>query len=155
MDTAVDNVLAHFGKKGMKWGVRNSSKGSDSSEVTVSSKSTRKGPVLVAKGGKNLPPDEVAKIAAAVNQKAKVSGISSVSNTDLKVAVDRMNMEQSYKRAVAANQSKGVLKTAVNSIVKATFNNEVKSLSKGNQGPVLKQIKVSLDDPYTGKHIKK
>ena len=98
----VGSVIAHYGKKGMKWGVR---KSRTTTDVTVTPKKTR----LVTKGGTHQPPHEDAVKAAALRQKAKKSGSHSLSNQELKHLNERLNMEARYAQLTGNN---GKTKTA-------------------------------------------
>jgi 2'-5' RNA ligase len=71
MSNSLEDVLAHFGVRGMRWGVRKN-------------KST--GPVS---------PD--ASNAATIKEKMKTGGIHSLSNKEIQDAVTRMNLEQQLK----------------------------------------------------------
>lgn len=76
------DVLAHVGVKGMKWGVRKSRSA-------------------------DRPVSDDAKAASAVRTTAKTSGTAALSNRDLQTAITRMNLEQQYSRLSANNRSPG------------------------------------------------
>ncbi len=89
-ESFTEAFLAHYGKKGMKWGVRNDSSRS---------------------GGKTLPASDDAIKTAAIRQQVKSSAFKStsirtapLSNAELKTAVDRMNLEQQYSRLETASR---------------------------------------------------
>lgn len=67
----IDHILAHYGTKGMKWGVRR----------------------------KNSPgmSEDVAKVEASKN-KIKIGGTKSLSNAELQSLVTRANLEQQWSR---------------------------------------------------------
>lgn len=67
----VDEILAHFGVKGMHWGQH--------------------------KADRPQPSEDHAK-TAAVKAKAKSGGVKALSNKDLQDAIARMNLEQQYSR---------------------------------------------------------
>jgi hypothetical protein len=69
----VDTFLAHYGVKGMRWGVR---------------------------GGKTPKesPSKDSAAATALRNRAKVSKVKALSNTELQQAINRMNLEQQFKR---------------------------------------------------------
>ena len=71
MSSAVDDVLAHYGKKGMKWGVRNA--------PTRSSSASRD-----------------SRTAMRAKQKAKKGGVQSLSNEELRNLNQRLQLEQKY-----------------------------------------------------------
>lgn len=74
----VDAVLAHFGIKGMKWGQR------------------KKNPVSREAGFK-----------AGIKNQVRRQKVASVSNQDLQRAIERMRLEQDFKR-LAVNEKSGV-----------------------------------------------
>lgn len=93
----VDEILEHYGVKGMKWGVRKDQ--SSSSGPTAVETKTIKGHVITT-GGKGHEPSEDALNAAIGKQKAKKSGLASLSNKELQAVVTRMNLEQQYSRLI-------------------------------------------------------
>lgn len=80
----IEEVLAHFGVKGMHWGVRRRSKIDTSSED--------------AKG------------AAEAKAKIKKGGTKSLSNKELQALVTRMNLEQQFDRLSSTGGSSKVSK---------------------------------------------
>lgn len=71
--SAVDDVLQHFGVKGMRWGSRKSIPGKES-------------------------PSRDSAEATALRQRAKRSKVKALSNAELQQAINRMNLEQQFKR---------------------------------------------------------
>lgn len=69
--TTVETFFAHYGVKGMKWGV-NRKKNNPASADSAASTSTRKA--------------------------AKKKGVHTVSNAELQAAIRRMQLEQDFKR---------------------------------------------------------
>jgi hypothetical protein len=97
-DEFVDDFLEHYGVKGMKWGVRKS-------EVpTGETKVTQKGKKLKGEGGKGLSPHPDATKAAISKQKAKGSGLQSLSNKELKDLQTRLNLEKNVRELSVADK---------------------------------------------------
>lgn len=87
----LEEFIAHFGVKGMKWGVRRF--GRDTSPGVIRTKV----PVSSSEDHQR---------AALVGAKAKKhGGIHSLSNDELKVLTSRLNLENDYARLVGNNQS--------------------------------------------------
>ena len=78
--SSLDDVMAHFGVRGMRWGVRRKS------------------------GGSSHPETEDAKKTAVSTAKVKSSGTKSLSTKDLQDLVTRMNLEQQYSRLSTQNK---------------------------------------------------
>lgn len=78
---SLDDVLAHYGIRGMKWGVRRTKKQLNSAHTS-----------------------EDATKAHEYKTRAKTSGTSSLSNKELQHLVNRMNLEQQYGRLASNNK---------------------------------------------------
>lgn len=92
------NVLKHYGKKGMKWGVRKSDSARDgAADGTVRVDVTSKGK-LKPSGGRGFTPKEEAVKKVATQQVARKSGLHTLTNKELQDAVTRMNLEQQFVR---------------------------------------------------------
>lgn len=78
-DVGVDNFLAHFGIRGMKWGVRRA----EGSDGTVST------------GVKEGKVSDAAQ-AHAIAAKAKSQGLDSLSNVEMKALITRLKLETQY-----------------------------------------------------------
>lgn len=99
------DFLAHYGVKGMKWGVRRDNpSGSGPQEVTIT-KNRRGKTVVKGGGGHGTSSDAVNTITA--KQKAKASGISSLSDKELREAINRMNMEKQFAQLSQPELSPG------------------------------------------------
>jgi hypothetical protein len=88
--TAVENILTHFGVKGMKWGVRRNRP----SAVTVTDKRKK----IKTSGGYKRPASSDAVRARSLGQVGKKSGLKSLSDAELSAYTRRLNLEQSVRR---------------------------------------------------------
>jgi hypothetical protein len=77
-DVELTKILMHFGIKGMKWGQR-----------------------------KQRPVSGDAKAKATVKEKVKKDKVASVSNLQLRTAIQRMQLEQDFKR-LATNEKPAI-----------------------------------------------
>lgn len=90
--TAVSNILAHHGVKGMKWGVRKAR--GETREVSAETSTNRVGKATIkTSGGENHPahPDAIA--ARVIRQKLVKSGSHSLSNAEIQQLANRYNLE--------------------------------------------------------------
>lgn len=100
----LDDTLAHYGIRGMRWGVRkNRSSPTETTKepVDVTIKSYPGGKIQTS-GGHNQPPHDDAKRASAYRQQARVSGPNSLSNAQLKALIERIRLENDYNKIRAA-----------------------------------------------------
>ena len=81
MSDAVENVLAHYGKKGMKWGVRNAPARKEHSSDSAE--------------------------ARKAHGKAKTKGSTSLSNSELKLLNERLQLEKKYSDLNPDTTAKG------------------------------------------------
>ena len=120
-----EEVLAHYGVKGMKWGVR---KDRGDRDATFRKRAKEKNPVDVSvsqqpgkyvkgKGGQNQPASEDAITAATYRQQAKASTTDSLSNKELQTLVTRMNLEQQYNNLASQSDRRSRGAKLANKIV--------------------------------------
>jgi hypothetical protein len=145
-----ETVLQHFGVKGMKWGVRKRRSSGPTGPTRVVLK-TPPGKGVSTTGGDRHPAHRDAKIAAVAAQKAKKSGTASLSDKELKLLLNRLDMEQKYRKA---NPPKGA-KVFIANQLKAFGNQEVAKLARGDVTRI-EQIAALFDGQgIKGKHRKK
>jgi hypothetical protein len=89
----VEDILAHHGVKGMRWGVRRKAT-VGAQEVIVSDKRKK----LKTSGGAGHPAHSDAIRARTSGQVAKKSGYKALSNQELQAYTQRLNLEQQAKR---------------------------------------------------------
>lgn len=95
MVQTLDEVLEHYGIKGMRWGVRRS-------ERQLARARGKSSPKKKTEPKKSV---DAAKAAAAA-KKAKKGGVSSLSNKELQDLNTRLNLEQQYSRLADTGSSK-------------------------------------------------
>lgn len=90
---AVDDFLAHYGVKGMRWGHRKADSGPTGVTVTT----TARGRVKTSGGTGHAPAKEAVDAAVSV-RKAKSSSVKALSNDELRTAIQRMQLEQQFNQ---------------------------------------------------------
>lgn len=104
LDAADAPTLKHYGRKGMKWGIRRTP-----AQLARAGKSTANAPDPVrvktepgkkasASGGARYRNSEDAKLATARKQIAKESTTDALTTKQLKAVVERMELEQKYTK---------------------------------------------------------
>ena len=92
----LDDVLAHYGILGMKWGVRRSDKQISRARKTKKSSSQDR--------------SEDSEKAEAARKKAKSGGAKTLSNQELQELTTRLNLEQQYSKLSTGDNSSKVAK---------------------------------------------
>lgn len=139
--------LKHYGVKGMRWGIRKSDRVPTGVALT-----TQPGRKVKAKGGKFEAPSEDAKRTAIQKQKAKSSSTDSLSNTELKQMIERMQLEANYKRLAQQESGAELIKKLL--LDPKYRNRQVESISELSM-PVRKGAGMGIAGATIGRSIRK
>lgn len=107
--TVVDDILAHHGIKGQRWGVRNARDSKEETHV-IGRSSEHEGsplPTHTEAGAKITYVHEHAAGKAETDRIVKEHGIQAVSNHQLRSANERSDLESRYKTLNPTTASKG------------------------------------------------
>jgi len=111
-----EEALQHYGILGMRWGVRRTQAQLDRA---AGRRVARGAPVTKTKRVKKIkkgtsskkgPPSDDAQAAKDAAEKAKKSGVQSLTNQELQQLNNRLNLEQNYDRLTTTPQGKGKVK---------------------------------------------
>lgn len=91
--SVVQNLLAHHGVKGQRWGVRRKAT-VGAQEVIISDRRKR----IKTSGGEGHPAHSDAIRVRTTGQVVRKSGLKAISDQDLKAYTNRLNLEQQAKR---------------------------------------------------------
>lgn len=127
--TVVDDLLAHHGIKGMRWGVERSRSATETHIVSDSTGERHPVPTHTEDGTKIKYVHEHAAGKAETDRIVKEHGIQAVSNYQLRSANERSDLESRYKTLNPSVADKG--KKVVGDLVKETGKQEArKALAK-------------------------
>lgn len=136
--TAVDDILKHYGVRGMKWGVRNKKN--------------------AASGPKSGDAQQVHDII----QNIAKNGIGAASNADLKVLESRAKLENKYKDIYPKKKTvvdhgleiaKKILLPVAEQQAKAFLNEKAALAMKGKE--IVEIVELGKHSPGYGRHLKR
>ena len=140
-----ENYMAHYGVKGMRWGVRKNRAPSapvsqDPVDVTIKS---HPGGKIQTSGGSNQPAHDDAKKAAAYRQQARASSPSTLSNTQLKALIERVRLENDYAKIRAAELE--AAKSPSRKFLEKFLKDEQATLMKGQKPKTQQGVEFIID----------
>lgn len=155
---AVEEVLEHYGVRGMHWGIRNNRKGSSGPQAPEAKVNPQTGQADLSRirGGKGFGPSDDAKAAARSLTIAKGSGTKALSNHELQALNTRLQMEKAYVKNVPKKE--GRVKRGQN-FTKTLLSlgktlNEVSDFANSNVGRGISGVLRGKNSTSGGKHIK-
>jgi hypothetical protein len=118
-EETLDEVLEHYGIKGMKWGVRRSreqlarARGDGPVQKARAKRSAKKAEIA-----KRRAPSPEAKEKADALAKAKKDGVHTLSNKELQALNKRLNLEKNYKELTTKPKTKSKGEKIADDIIK-------------------------------------
>jgi hypothetical protein len=97
---SLDDILEHYGIKGMRWGVRRT-------EAQLARARGEKKSGKLTKTPKNMQSKDAATVKKAKAKITKEGDTSALSNDELRAVVQRMNLEAQYKNMGKSQQKNG------------------------------------------------
>lgn len=133
------DMLAHFGIKGMHWGVRRKRDEQGHVEVAVSKKTGQSPSKIEVRKGAGLPASEDAIKTAVYKRVAAKSGTNALTNKELQDLVNRMNLEQQFSKLqpVPANRLKTTRSFINQTLQDARTINDINNLVRSPAGKAL------------------
>lgn len=139
-DGSLEDVLAHYGIPGMRWGKHKAQSIAKSGPQAVSIYSSP-GKRVRTSGGENHPASEDAKKAAAYKQQAHKSTVDSLSNEQLRHLINRVNQEVAYSKIANAAKPKSAGRKFIEKLLK----DEGTQFLSGKKGPMTKMVSDLMD----------
>lgn len=151
----VDDFLAHYGVKGMKWGVRKARDAVSSARAKRAAKklpSANEGSGESSSSSSSSSTMSDAQKVAAIKAKIAKEGLDSVSNAEMQALVTRMNLTQQYDKITKTPSKQEQVRKFVNGQVKngKTLNDAMAFYNS----PAGQLINAMLRSPKAGKHVK-
>lgn len=134
---SVDSILAHYGVKGMRWGVRR-----------------RSGGVSIGRRAKPIPSEDKEQANAARAKIGKRGNTDALTNKEMQTLVTRMNLEKNLNQLLA-NQKKSGPTAFVKKLVADTTRDELNQFAQGKQGKVVGTAIALGLGAAAGKHRRK
>ena len=103
---ALEKTFAHYGVKGMHWGVRKGESGAPAHVRKIKQRPLLKTKVAT-RGGRAQPATADAVSARLLQQTFKKSGKNALTNEELRVLQDRLNLETNVARLSGRNKNEG------------------------------------------------
>lgn len=124
--------LKHYGKKGMRWGVRKAdSVSSGPTDVVVK---TAPGQRVKTAGGTGHSPHPDAIKSAAALQKARKSTVDSLSNDELNTLIKRVELETKYSKILAQKSQRTGVHKFVHDLITKVGKDEMNARMQGKNG---------------------
>lgn len=148
----VDEFLAHYGVKGMKWGVRKARDAVSSARAKRAAKKQSAEDTEDASSSSSTGPQFDAQKVAAIKAKASKEGLDSLSNAELQALVTRMNLTQQYNKVTKAPSKQEQVRKLIDKQVKnGKTLNDVMAFYNSPAGQL---INAMVRSPKAGKHVK-
>ena len=133
-EESVDDVLAHYGVKGMKWGVRKDRKSSSGSGAIARRRAKRAANKAQKEADRSLPASEDATKAKVARRKARNASTDVLSNEELQHLVNRLNLEKRFADLTDPTKDSG------ESFIKTYMDAELGAVKSGRAGPTASTI---------------